>query len=68
VLNNHRIKPENTIIRGSTMNITDAERTKEVHIPCELLESVGVFKDMTECCPAMKDDEPVWRRHLHFDG
>ena len=50
------------------MNVTDAERTKEVHIPCELLESVGVFKDMIDCCLAMKDNEPVQRRLLHFDG
>jgi hypothetical protein len=30
------------------MKITDAARTKEVHIPLELAQSVGVFKDMVE--------------------
>ena len=42
------------------LNVTDAERLREVKIPLEQAQSVGIFKDMIETLgPADDDAEPV---------
>ena len=42
------------------LKLTDSQRTKVVHIPIELAQSVGVFKDMIES-PAVEGLEPVYQ-------
>lgn len=43
----------------AVLKVTDAERTRVVHIQPELAKSVGVFKDMIETVPSGGDSEPV---------
>jgi hypothetical protein len=42
------------------LKLTDSQQTKVVHIPIELAQSVGVFKDMIES-PAVEGLEPVYQ-------
>jgi hypothetical protein len=40
------------------LKITDADRTKEVEIPDDLVGTIGVLKDMVDS-PAIPGSEPV---------
>ena len=49
------------IYRSKMLRITDAERTREVIVPRELAEIIGVFKDMIDS-PAVEGTEAVYAK------